>query len=402
MRYRRECKELSGYKLIDLIVPAAMNGHWDKGVHPGLSQCLKGLSIEKEKIAELSCSVEDDHQEDSVVLRRAIWVGDEDRFTRVVLLFVPDLIFRRVANILLDQVLPPHVNDCLTIGVAIMPSVVVRVDFWEVKLVVIGLCLWSIVLPRGGKGPFILDVNLITADLKKIFHGTGIFCVQHDVLVCEVLQSIPRGNDKVNHNSFKLVLGDLVGVDMMGGVDGPSFDSVRCLSSFQVDDVDQRFGAVPVPFHTLKHVVKKVHSCAAHVDGDRVEEEDCVVLRHTELVDHRAVRNMEAFANLLRNMEAALRISVQVESLPNTRNTLNMIVEHVIGARFWCPVGGAHSGAEFGIVVANPLQAGRAEDVHFGKICGCDELISHLGDCYNGVVRVAAYFWNVPSPPVIP
>ena len=39
--------------------------------------------------------------------------------------------------------------------------------------------------------PFILDVNLITADLKKIFHGTGIFCVQHDVLVCEVLQSIP-------------------------------------------------------------------------------------------------------------------------------------------------------------------------------------------------------------------
>ena len=39
--------------------------------------------------------------------------------------------------------------------------------------------------------PFILDVNLITADLKKIFHGTGILCVQHDVLVCEVLQSIP-------------------------------------------------------------------------------------------------------------------------------------------------------------------------------------------------------------------
>ena len=96
---------------------------------------------------------------------------------------VSDLIFRRVANVLLDQVLPPHVNDCLTIGVAIMPdqeeidvrvvlieekvtpvcaticdyhrnlpSVVVRVDFWEVKLVVIGLCLWSIVLPRGGKG----------------------------------------------------------------------------------------------------------------------------------------------------------------------------------------------------------------------------------------------------------
>ena len=124
---------------------------------------------------------------------------------------------------------------------------------------------------------------------------------------------------------------------MVGGVDGPSFDSVRCLSGFQVDDVDQRFGAVPVPFHTLekiilvrrrknckdkleyvmiiksesemdlKHVVKKVHSCAAHVDGYRVEEEDRVVFRHTELVDHRAVRNMEAFANLLVQREHSER-----------------------------------------------------------------------------------------------
>ena len=42
---------------------------------------------------------------------------------------------------------------------------------------------------------------------------------------------------------------------MMGGVDGPSFDSVRRLSSFQVDDVDQRFGAVPVPFHTLEKII---------------------------------------------------------------------------------------------------------------------------------------------------
>ena len=38
-----------------------------------------------------------------------------------------------------------------------------------------------------------------------------------------------------------------------------------------------------------------------------------------------------------------------------------MIVEHVIGARFRCPVGCAHSGTEFGIVVADPLEAGRAE-----------------------------------------
>ena len=35
---------------------------------------------------------------------------------------VPDLIFCRVANVLLDQVLPPHVNDCLAICVAIMPD----------------------------------------------------------------------------------------------------------------------------------------------------------------------------------------------------------------------------------------------------------------------------------------
>ena len=46
---------------------------------------------------------------------------------------------------------------------------------------------------------------------------------------------------------------------------------------------------------------------------------------------------------------------------------LNMIVEHVIGARFWCPVGSAHSGTEFGIVVTDPLEAGRAEAG--GSIC---------------------------------
>ena len=42
---------------------------------------------------------------------------------------------------------------------------------------------------------------------------------------------------------------------MMGGVDGPGFDSVSRLSGFQVDDVDQRFGAVPVPFHTLEKII---------------------------------------------------------------------------------------------------------------------------------------------------
>ena len=77
----------------------------------------------------------------------------------------------------------------------------------------------------------------------------------HDRRKYLLKRSLPRGNNKVNHNSFKLVLSDLVGVDMVGGVDGPSFDSVRCLSGFQVDDVDQRFGAVPVPFHTLEKII---------------------------------------------------------------------------------------------------------------------------------------------------
>ena len=32
----------------------------------------------------------------------------------------------------------------------------------------------------------------------------------------------------------------------------------------------------------LKHIVEQVHCGAAHVDGDWVEEEDGIVLRHTE------------------------------------------------------------------------------------------------------------------------
>ena len=42
---------------------------------------------------------------------------------------------------------------------------------------------------------------------------------------------------------------------MVGGVDGPGFDSVRRFSSFQVDDVDQRVRAVPVPFDTLEKII---------------------------------------------------------------------------------------------------------------------------------------------------
>ena len=56
---------------------------------------------------------------------------------------------------------------------------------------------------------------------------------------------------------------------MMGGVDGPSFDAVCRLTGFQVDDVNQRVRAVPVPFHTLEMIMlgkasrKKV---AVHLD----------------------------------------------------------------------------------------------------------------------------------------
>ena len=39
---------------------------------------------------------------------------------------------------------------------------------------------------------------------------------------------------------------------MVGGVDRLSLDSIRCLSSLQVDNEDQRLGIVAVPFHTLE------------------------------------------------------------------------------------------------------------------------------------------------------
>ena len=42
---------------------------------------------------------------------------------------------------------------------------------------------------------------------------------------------------------------------MVGGVDGPSFDAVCRLTGFQVDDVNQRVRAVPVPFHTLEKII---------------------------------------------------------------------------------------------------------------------------------------------------
>merc|ERR1719339_512096 len=161
---------------------------------------------------------------------------------------------------------------------------------------------------------------------------------------------------------------------MVGGVDRLSLDSIRCLSSLQVDNEDQRVGIVAMPSYTLKHVVEQVHCGAAHVDGDGVEEEDGVVLGHAELVDHCAVGDVETFANLLRSVEGPVGISVQVECLPNTRNTLDVVVEHVVGAGLRGPVSSAHRGVQLGVVVADPLQGAWAEYVDFWKICGSNEL----------------------------
>ena len=38
---------------------------------------------------------------------------------------------------------------------------------------------------------FVVDVDLVTTDLEKVLHRSGVFCVQHAFLVCEVCQSVP-------------------------------------------------------------------------------------------------------------------------------------------------------------------------------------------------------------------
>ena len=57
--------------------------------HRSLGACLIGLK--EEEVAELCRPVEDDYEENSVILRHAVWIWDEDRLPRVVLLLVPDL-----------------------------------------------------------------------------------------------------------------------------------------------------------------------------------------------------------------------------------------------------------------------------------------------------------------------
>ena len=64
--------------------------------------------------------------------------------------------------------------------------------------------------------------------------------------------SLPRGNNQIDDHSLQFVLGDLICIDMVGGVDGLSLDSIRCLSSLQVDNENQGLGIVAMPFHTLE------------------------------------------------------------------------------------------------------------------------------------------------------
>ena len=68
-----------------------MDGHWDKSFEPGLCQRLEGLSIEKEKVAKLCRTIEDNYKDNSVVLGRAVRTWDENWLPRIVLFFVPDL-----------------------------------------------------------------------------------------------------------------------------------------------------------------------------------------------------------------------------------------------------------------------------------------------------------------------
>ena len=91
MRYRPEWKADTKWKLKDLIKPAAMDGHWDKGFKTSLRQGLERLPVKEEEVAELGRPVEDDDEENSVILGGAVRVWDEDRLPRVVLLLVPDL-----------------------------------------------------------------------------------------------------------------------------------------------------------------------------------------------------------------------------------------------------------------------------------------------------------------------
>lgn len=66
--------------------------------------------------------------------------------------------------------------------------------------------------------------------------------------------SLPWGNNQIDDHSLQFVLSDLVGIDMVSGVDRLSLDSIRCLTSLQVDNEDQRLRIVAVPFYALENL----------------------------------------------------------------------------------------------------------------------------------------------------
>ena len=64
---------------------------------------------------------------------------------------------------------------------------------------------------------------------------------------------LPRRDDQIHYHSVQLVLGDLIGVDVVGRVDRLRLDSVRCLPGLEVHNEDQRLCVVAMPSHTLEH-----------------------------------------------------------------------------------------------------------------------------------------------------
>ena len=140
---------------------------------------------------------------------------------------------------------------------------------------------------------------------------------------------------------------------------------------------------------------------AHHVYGDRVDEEDSIVFRHTKHVDHGAVGDVEA-SNLHRVMKITVRITVQMECFTHSRGSFYMEVEDVIGAWLLTPVSTALNGVQSGIIHLDMVECRDVEDINNGKVSAGDELVPHPGGGDDGVVGyIAAYFIEVSEGPVI-
>ena len=88
-----------------------------------------------------------------------------------------------------------------------------------------------------------LSVKFVKAYLGKVFFG----------MFVNVFLFLPRRDDQIHDHSVQLVLGDLIGVDVVGRVDRLRLDSVRCLPGLEVHNEDQRLCVVAMPSYTLEH-----------------------------------------------------------------------------------------------------------------------------------------------------